>query len=227
MNYASLLFLGVFFSFACSWCGMVLIPQFQLGRQEAVMVESTGQLYPTPRNGLAAQGKEIYRQQGCVECHTQQVRDSDVPKWGPRITVAQDYLRDQPVLPGSQRVGPDLANIGLRKPDAKWHLQHLYSPQSVEAKSSMPPYRYLFEKRKIKGEKSANALALPKEFPLTPGFEIVPKHEAEALVAYLMSLRANVPLFEAPYAEPKPKAPEQPAAGATNTPAADTNAPVK
>ena len=38
--------------------------------------------------------------------------------WGKRRTVAEDFLFDSPVMPGSQRVGPDLANVGLRQPDA-------------------------------------------------------------------------------------------------------------
>ena len=32
--------------------------------------------------------------------------------WGKRRTVAEDFLFDSPVMPGSQRVGPDLADVG-------------------------------------------------------------------------------------------------------------------
>ena len=49
--------------------------------------------------------------------------------WGRRRTVAEDFLFDSPVMPGSQRVGPDLANVGARLPDANWHLRHLYAPR--------------------------------------------------------------------------------------------------
>jgi cytochrome c oxidase cbb3-type subunit 2 len=88
----------------------------------------------------------------------------------------------------------------------------------------MPPYRFLFEKRKVDAahKPSPDALQLPPEFAPPPGFEIVPTPEARALVAYLLSLRADVALFEAPMTPPPaPKAP----AGATNAPA--TNAPPK
>src|SRR5690349_14060148 len=49
--------------------------------------------------------------------------------WGPRRTVAQDYLYDYPVMLGSQRIGPDLVSVGLRLPSEEWHLLHLYNPR--------------------------------------------------------------------------------------------------
>jgi len=206
MNYASLLFLGVFFSFALSWAGMVLMPQIQLGRQQLVLTTDTKQLYPPARDGLASQGKEVYRSLGCAACHTQQVRDNDVPRWGVRFTVAQDYLREHPVLVGSQRIGPDLSNVGLRGLDANWHLMHLYDPQIVRnpslPKSSMPPYHFLFEKRKTGVAKPTDALVLPPEYAMEKDVEIVPKKEALALVAYLQSLRVTNYLYEAPNPNP-------------------------
>jgi len=42
-------------------------------------------------------------------------------------------------------------------------------------------------------------LNLPKEFAPADGYEIVPTTEAKRLAAYLVSLRANVPLYEAPF----------------------------
>ena len=38
------------------------------------------------------------------------------------VSVAADYLYDQPVMLGSQRIGPDLTNVGLRQPDAAWQF---------------------------------------------------------------------------------------------------------
>ena len=122
--------------------------------------------------------------------------------WGLRRTVAADYLYDYPVMLGALRVGPDLANIGLRSPDAASHLNHLYAPQSVIVGSAMPSYRFLFETRKISGAPSPDALQLPKEFAPAAGFEIVPKPEARQLVAYLLSLHADTPLYEAPMSAP-------------------------
>ena len=116
-----------------------------------------------------------------------------------RRSVAADYLYDAPVQLGSLRAGPDLANIGARQPVAAVHLQHLYAPSSVTTKSAMPSYKFLFEVRKIGSAPAADALNLPKEFAPADGYEVVPKPEAKQLVAYLLSLRADVPLYEAPF----------------------------
>src|SRR5205823_9149365 len=118
--------------------------------------------------------------------------------WGKRRTVAEDFLFDSPVLLGSQRIGPDLANVGARPLDAHWHLLHLYAPQLEVKGSTMPPFRFLFEKRKIERMRSADALELPAEFAPSAGFEIIPKREAKELVAYLLSLRADAPIFPTP-----------------------------
>src|SRR5207244_7580420 len=80
--------------------------------------------------------------------------------WGKRRTVAEDFLFDSPVLLGSQRIGPDLANVGVRLSDAKWQLLHLYAPQQVLPGSTMPPFRFLFEKRRIEEARSPDALDL-------------------------------------------------------------------
>lgn len=120
--------------------------------------------------------------------------------WGLRRSVAADFLYDNPVQLGSLRAGPDLANIGVRMADANIQLQHLYAPGAVLKNSTMPAFRYLFEVRKQVGDKpSADAVTLPKEFAPAAGYEAVPKAEAKQLVAYLLSLRANVPLYEAPF----------------------------
>lgn len=132
--------------------------------------------------------------------------------WGRRRTVAQDYVYDHPVQLGTRRAGPDLANIGLRQPDVNWHLRHLYAPQVVVTNSTMPPYRFLFAERAAGKGNPAEALALPAG-TVPEGKEIVPTDAARALAAYLVSLRADAPLFEAPFTAPTPPPP------ATNAPA--------
>jgi cbb3-type cytochrome oxidase cytochrome c subunit len=64
--------------------------------------------------------------------------------WGARHSVAADFLYDYPVQLGSLRAGPDLSNIGVRAPDANWHLLHLYAPRSVTKNSTMPPFKFVF-----------------------------------------------------------------------------------
>jgi cytochrome c oxidase cbb3-type subunit 2 len=52
----------------------------------------------------------------------------------------------------------------------------------------MPPHRFLYEKRRISGQKSDDALRLEGVFAPEPGFEVVPTYDARALVAYLKRL---------------------------------------
>ena len=106
--------------------------------------------------------------------------------WGVRQSVAEDFLYDDPVQLGSLRIGPDLANVGVREPDANWQLVHLYAPQSVVKDSAMPPFRYLFEVRKIGSAPSPDALDFPKGFGPPAGYEVVPTPEAKELAAYLV-----------------------------------------
>ena len=64
----------------------------------------------------------------------------------------------------------------------------------------MPPFRYLFELRKrMDGVPSPHALQFPKDFAPPAGYEVVPTPEARQLAAYLLSLRADAPLYEAPF----------------------------
>src|SRR5437660_1007432 len=188
MNYGPLLFLAAFFALAGSWFGFVLTPQMQVGHLQQTNTVPFGATYPVGRPGLARQGLDVYRANGCAYCHSQQVGQtgtvcdvvltepgtnqaalvtalcqvkpglsendarqilSELPKpvaqglakvaadamakdlsvggakcsvwvvpvgpdiargWGLRRSVAEDFLFDNPVMLGSQRIGPDLAN---------------------------------------------------------------------------------------------------------------------
>lgn len=230
MNFGPLIFLGIFFTMSLSWLGLVLGPQLQLGNQAPEPNEKTGQLYPHARSGLAVQGAQVYRENGCFYCHSQQVGPKNFGSdhqrgWGERRTVAADYLFDLPVMAGSQRIGPDLANVGLRQLGDNFLLQHIYNSQITVPdgkKSTMPSYPYLFEKRKVSGAPSANALQLPQNFAPEAGYEIVPRNEAVALLAYLRSLQSSTPLYELPSLTPSTNVVVE----TTNGPAVmDTNAP--
>jgi cytochrome c oxidase cbb3-type subunit II len=150
----------------------------------------------TKEEADAASGK-ITVAGGKAEIHIAATGPDIARGWGMRQSVAEDYLYDQPVQLGSLRAGPDLANAGARA-DANSQLLHLYAPKSVLKSSTMPPFRYLFEVRKIGREPSPDALKLPPEFAPPAGYEVVPKPEAWELAAYLSSLRANAPLYSAP-----------------------------
>ena len=217
MKYGPLVFLAAFLALSASWCGLVLTPQIQLGRavQETNSVVKTD-LYPNERPGLAREGLEVYRADGCAYCHSQQVGQkgtlvdvaltaagknpmdvakalndahvgtfsgpsvgaglpktvlrnvtidrasifandlkkagattelhlvaigSDIERgWGVRRTVAEDFITDATVMPGSQRVGPDLANVGARRPLNEQARRH--SPRSATSRPvTMAAYR--------------------------------------------------------------------------------------
>jgi hypothetical protein len=58
----------------------------------------------------------------------------------------------------------------------------------------MPPYRYLFEKKKISGSRAFDALNLTGKDAPEEGYQIVPTAKARVLVEYLSSLDRSHPL---------------------------------
>jgi cbb3-type cytochrome oxidase cytochrome c subunit len=278
------LFLGIFGTFAFSWAGLVLIPNYQIGHLDPQVEEED--VYPAPKSGMADRGRKLYAANGCVYCHSQQVRadyaGSDIDrKWGVRRSAPRDYLFERPVVLGKMRLGPDLANIGKRAPaeegsapatgsptpaaptaaqgsptpgaspsmppgatvsaspatssatatppasattaaaspspaanapslagptelsnsnppaySAAWHHRHLYRPRSLVLDSNMPNYHFLYEKRRISGQRAADALNLGEQDGVPEGWEVVPTYDAKCIVAYLMSLDQSHPLKE-------------------------------
>jgi cytochrome c oxidase cbb3-type subunit 2 len=77
---------------------------------------------------------------------------------------------------------------------AAWHHVHLYAPRSINLDSNMPAYRFLYEKRRIAGERSAEALQLSGSDAPQDGWEVVPTYDAKCVVAYLMGLNQSHPM---------------------------------
>lgn len=208
MNRFSILFAGIFATFAAAWLGFVAIPYFQIGHLKPVLNEDTNTSFPPVPPGLASEGHRVYAQSGCVYCHTQQVRGAsqgaDLERgWGTRRTVARDYIYEKPAFLGTMRTGPDLANIGARQrgdAGARWHHLHLYNPSATSPGSIMPSFRYLYTVQKIEGHGSPDALQFDAAHaPKIPDdYEIVPTSDAKALVAYLLYLDHSYALPEAP-----------------------------
>lgn len=148
-----------------------------------------------PYNSAQLRGREIYIENGCIYCHSQQPRDraqapDDKRGWG-RASVAADYAYDKPHLLGTMRTGPDLFNIGARQPSQDWHLGHLYQPRAYVPGSVMPSYPFLFE-LKDKADPGDRVVTLP------PGFEplrkvVVATPAALDLVSYLQGLDHTYP----------------------------------
>ena len=150
-----------------------------------------------PLSSDATAGKAIFIANGCVACHTQQVRNVDMDKvWGSRPGVAADYAanertdfwRNTSTLMGTERTGPDLTNIGTRQPSVEWHLLHLYQPRAVVGQSIMPAYKFLFDVKSVL-EREDVEITVPDEFRKGIRGKIVARKEAMQLVAYLQSLK--------------------------------------
>ncbi len=203
MNKLPRLFIGIFIVFGSSWLGIVAYAVVSLADVQPETSEETGAVVPPPWPGTATLGQHVYAANGCVYCHSQQVRPlplfTDITRGpGPRQTVPRDYLRTTMPFLGDSRIGSDLSNIGLKSDDPAWFYQVLYEPTVVMPGSNMPAYPYLFKEREIAGEPSALALKVSGPDQPKPGYEIVPKAEAIDLVGYMMSLKRDYPLPEAP-----------------------------
>ncbi len=139
---------------------------------------------------LEKKGREIYIREGCVYCHTQQVRnlleetkrygmgeEETFKRFGIRALIQAppsqpgEYTFDKPHLLGTRRTGPDLARVG-GKYDNTWHINHLRDARTTSPGSIMPSMTWLFD---------ANGQ---------------PTHEAISLVAYLQKLGTNIPWRE-------------------------------
>lgn len=150
-----------------------------------------------PLQEIALKGKEVYIENGCVACHTQQVRNVEMDNvWGERPSVAADYATsvrmnwwmNSATLMGTERTGPDLTNIGNRLPSEDWHLVHLFNPRIVVDESIMPSYPWLFEIKK-KADKDDKVVNVPDSFLEHSNDVVVATDEALQLVAYLKSLK--------------------------------------
>ena len=337
------LFLGIFGTFAFSWVGLTVIPNWQIGHLNPEADEEGTDIYPQTQSGMFQHGERVYAANGCVYCHSQQVRPDYVAndierKWGNRRSAPRDYIFERPVFLGKMRMGQDLANIGARAPaqeerspapptsaspapqgatasspppaqavaaspatspmkaaspsaptaaaasspggspspnaspppgqrtgvaspspgqmanttpggsspaapsaqtpgapwpiqtaglppmySAAWHHVHLYAPRSINLDSNMPSYRFLYEKRRIAGERSVDALQLSAADAPPEGWEVVPSYDAKCLVAYLMGLNQSHPLKDVRSVSGAPAAGASPAAaaqGASPSPAA-------
>src|SRR5437870_308401 len=328
------LFLGIFGTFAFSWVGLTVIPNWQIGHLNPQSDEEGTDIYPQPQSGMFERGGRVYVANGCVYCHSEQVRPeyagADIDRgWGNRRSAPRDYIFERQVLLGKMRMGQDLANIGARAPaeqaspsptgpaapagppaggtspaaspaqqgaasaaspvakqspssspapqptspapagspsgatspgavaaspaaspgsspptaaapagpqtgvgapwpiqtvgepamySAAWHHVHLYSPRSINVDSNMPSYRFLYEKRRIRDTRSADALQLTGSDAPPEGWEILPSFDAKCLVAYLMSLNQSHPLNEVRSVGGAPAAPAGPPPAAAGSP---------
>jgi len=164
----------------------VLVPRIQVS---AINNESMSAQSPYTEREL--KGRKSYINNGCIYCHSQQVRDpvagADKPfGWG-RASLPSDYIYDKPHLLGTMRTGPDLSNIGSRQPSRDWHHLHVYNPRILVDWSIMPGFPFMYSVARAVESPQVGAIRIPGKTDQW----LIPSEEAEDLVAYLMSLKRD------------------------------------
>jgi cytochrome c oxidase cbb3-type subunit 2 len=96
-----------------------------------------------PGSALVVAGRDVYRREGCYNCHSQMIRPlrAETERYG-HYSVAGESVYDHPFQFGSKRTGPDLARVGGRYSD-EWHRIHLNNARDVVPESNMPGYPWL------------------------------------------------------------------------------------
>jgi cbb3-type cytochrome oxidase cytochrome c subunit len=135
------LFLGIFGTLAFSWVGLTVIPNWQIGHLNPQSDEEGTDIYPMPQSGMVTRGARVYAANGCIYCHSQQVRaeyaGADIErKWGDRRSAPRDYIFERPVFLGKMRMGQDIANIGARAPAEQESPAPASSPATQGAAAS-------------------------------------------------------------------------------------------
>ncbi|WP_447043373.1 cytochrome-c oxidase, cbb3-type subunit II [Vreelandella sp. H-I2] len=148
-----------------------------------------------PLSALELEGRDIYRREGCVGCHSQMVRPfrAETERYG-HYNVAGEQVYEHNFLWGSKRTGPDLARVGGRYSN-DWHRAHLYNPRDVVPESVMPAYPWLFENT-LDGDDTPKKMRTLRQLgvPYTDEdianatADVRGNQEITALVAYLQQL---------------------------------------
>ena len=201
---------GIFSTLAFAWLAFVVGVRNQFGDlqptssylEENGSIPKDAEIFPMAFSGIAQQGAQEYVSLGCATCHTQQVRlvDSgyDVERgWGKRPSVPRDYVLQNEVNIGNTRVGPDLANLGLREYSDEWLHKHLFEPQSLIQESICPPSPFLYD---IKDSIGEGLIEVKSDETIR---YISPQIRANRVVAYLQALKQDYELPEMSFIEEK------------------------
>ncbi len=146
MDRGMVIFVGSLLTLSSSWLGLVLFPFWQLNGEQPYQKDPTDDPYPVPLQGKALAGKKVYQQNGCMYCHSQQVRSEKFGNWWDENGADEDRGRHQARLgPAPQR----LARLHLRQPDDARHHAHRAGPRqrrqpllrAVAAQSHVQPAR--------------------------------------------------------------------------------------
>ncbi len=203
------LFLGIFGTFAFSWVGLTVIPNWQIGHLNPQSDEEGTDIYPMPQSGMVQWGARVYAANGCIYCHSEQVRaeyaGADIErKWGDRRSAPRDYIFDRPVFLGKARMGQDIANIGARAPVEQESPPPTTSPATQGAAVSSPPPSTGGSPSPASSPTTAPATspgAIASKPPTSPGPASPPPSKSPAVAAAAAA---------SPAASPSPSAPPWP-----------------
>lgn len=215
------LFLGIFGTFAFSWVGLTVIPNWQIGHLNPQMEEDGTDVYPQPQSGMVERGARVYAANGCNYCHSQQVRAeyaaADIErKWGDRRSAPRDYIFERSVFLGKMRMGPDLANVGARAPAEQ---ENAPAPPAGSTTPASSPGQQALAPVPPKAFGAAPPGAGPNPPPKSAGS---PAPKASPAVAGSPPAATGSPSPPAASPAPKAPAPQVPNAspGSTSAPAA-------
>ena len=128
-------------------------------------------------------GRRVYQREGCMYCHSQQIRPltNEITRYSIGTSVAppadeREYIWDQPHFLGTRRIGPDLSREGGKYSD-DWHYSHFLNPRQMVAGSIMPVFTWLFDK-----DQDGN---------------YIPNQDGRDLVAYVQTLGYGRQVFDA------------------------------
>jgi cytochrome c oxidase cbb3-type subunit 2 len=124
-------------SLVISFAGLIeIVPNFSQAARPLVDLK--------PRTVLELAGKEVYKKDNCIACHSQMIRPfkSETDRYG-AYSLSGEYAYDRPFLWGSKRTGPDLHRIGNYR-TTDWHENHMWEPTAIVEGSIMPAYKHQF-----------------------------------------------------------------------------------
>jgi len=150
-----------------------------------------------PYTVLQLAGKEVYKKDNCIACHSQLIRPfkAETDRYG-QYSLSGEYAYDRPFLWGSKRTGPDLHRVGNYR-TTDWHENHMWEPTSVVPGSIMPAYKHMFTNEADIATAYAEAVTVKNVFNTPYGDEIQPGVEAfkaykPAILAEAQKIAANM-----------------------------------
>jgi mono/diheme cytochrome c family protein len=134
---------GVVFLFLGAFTMTLVLPSLDPEVRAGTILGDETRVYA--EGSAIAAGREVYVREGCVACHTQEVRGIVTDVGLGAVSVSGDYVHENPIQRGSERLGPDLMHVAARDENgsAEYVRGLLVDPRAVQPWSVMPSYSYL------------------------------------------------------------------------------------